>query len=508
MAPKKKSKTPAEPVNIKPVVKYIVILDKVNGMVPEDSERRIVSATDFISNEMNSDEPRSRTVKVINLCNNYDYLSKGYYCSLLAEARGMRCVPSVSNVISLNWKRHYQSSIPELNGLLEKHYREPPSEPLSRTFTVYFGRIESESLEPVARRLFDLFRFPLLTMEVRFNNSGKWVLEEVKPLSISDLPKEKHDFFAECMTWFTGSAWKSMSTGKKEKHWIAILHDPQEKNPPSNKAALQKFARIGKDMNIYIEFLTRQDYASLLEYDALFIRETTAINHHTYRFANKAESENIPCIDDTTSIIRCCNKVFQHELLASHRIPVPRTEIVDRRTDKKTIAEFEYPGIMKIPDGAFSRGVIKVDSPEAFQEASHELLKKSDIILYQEFIPSAFDWRIGILNNEPLFACKYYMAHGHWQVYNHSARTIRRRVGRHTTLPIEDAPDKVVKTALRAAKLIGDGFYGVDLKESDGRVVVIEVNDNPSIDHGVEDQVLKDGLYKKILEHLVRMIEA
>ncbi|MBP6725194.1 MAG: RimK-like ATPgrasp N-terminal domain-containing protein, partial [Halioglobus sp.] len=29
--------------------------------------------------------PRTR---IINLCRNFDYLSEGYYCSLLAEARG------------------------------------------------------------------------------------------------------------------------------------------------------------------------------------------------------------------------------------------------------------------------------------------------------------------------------------------------------------------------------------------------------------------------------------
>jgi len=63
--------------------------------------------------------------------------------------------------------------------------------------------------------------------------------------------------------------------------------------------------------------------------------------------------------------------------------------------------------------------------------------------------------------------------------------------------------------ALKAANLIGDSLYGVDVKETeDGQVFVIEVNDNPSIDSGVEDLILKDGLYRAILSELVSRIEA
>jgi glutathione synthase/RimK-type ligase-like ATP-grasp enzyme len=61
----------------------------------------------------------------------------------------------------------------------------------------------------------------------------------------------------------------------------------------------------------------------------------------------------------------------------------------------------------------------------------------------------------------------------------------------------------VVKSAAKAANLIGNGFYGVDLKQTAKGVVVIEVNDNPNIDHGVEDVVLKEELYRKIIEDFV-----
>ena len=66
-----------------------------------------------------------------------------------------------------------------------------------------------------------------------------------------------------------------------------------------------------------------------------------------------------------------------------------------------------------------------------------------------------------------------------------------------------------VQVALKAASLIGDGLYGVDLKQTaDGRVHIIEINDNPNVDRGCEDAVLKDDLYRIIIKDFIRRIES
>lgn len=488
-------------------IKYVIIADKGVSALKQSPDRLVISATDFIANNAPIDLRKANNLKVVNLCGNYDYLSKGYYCSLLAEARGMRCVPSVANIVTLNWKRHYQSALPELNGLLDRHFNEPPDEPLARTYTVYFGRTENTKLEAVARRLFDLFRFPLMTVEIKYGMNGRWVVESVEPLPLVDVPREKQWMFNESLDKFTGAAWRAIAN-KQEKYWIAILHDPEEKLPPSDKAALNKFAKIGKEMDLFVEFITRQDYATLLEYDALLIRETTAINHHTFRFAHKAESEGIPCIDDTQSIIRCCNKVFLHEMLHANKVPLPQTLILDKRSERAVAADVAYPLVLKIPDGSFSRGVVKVTNPEEFSKAAAELLRNSEIILAQEFVKSDFDWRIGVLGGTAIYACKYYMAKDHWQIYNHGAKKPGAQAGNHETVPIDAVPKDVLAVALKAARLVGNGLYGVDLKQTDNGIYVMEVNDNPNIDHGCEDDHLGDELYRLVLGHLVKMIES
>jgi glutathione synthase/RimK-type ligase-like ATP-grasp enzyme len=65
----------------------------------------------------------------------------------------------------------------------------------------------------------------------------------------------------------------------------------------------------------------------------------------------------------------------------------------------------------------------------------------------------------------------------------------------------------VVKLALKATALIGNGLYGVDLKLAGKRPVVIEVNDNPSIDSGVEDGYLGEKLYLQVMQEFLRRME-
>jgi len=65
-----------------------------------------------------------------------------------------------------------------------------------------------------------------------------------------------------------------------------------------------------------------------------------------------------------------------------------------------------------------------------------------------------------------------------------------------------------LKAALRATSLIGKGLYGVDMKEVDGKFIIIEVNDNPNIDAGTEDKILKDKLYDIIMEVILNKIKS
>ena len=45
------------------------------------------------------------------------------------------------------------------------------------------------------------------------------------------------------------------------------------------------------------------------------------------------------------------------------------------------------------------------------------------------------------------------------------------------------------------------------MKEVEGKFYVIEINDNPNIDAGIEDKILKDRLYDIIMEVFLNKIK-
>jgi glutathione synthase/RimK-type ligase-like ATP-grasp enzyme len=168
--------------------------------------------------------------------------------------------------------------------------------------------------------------------------------------------------------------------------------------------------------------------------------------------------------------------------------------------------ELGLPCVLKEPDGSFSRGVAKVNSATELLDQAERFLEKSELVIAQEFMPTAFDWRVGIFDRQPLYVCKYHMAPNHWQIL-YQDRAGKQRAGRVETLPVELVPRQVVRSALRAANLIGDGLYGVDLKQVGRICYVMEINDNPTLEAGVEDAVLGDALYQRIMYVFLKRLE-
>ena len=121
----------------------------------------------------------------------------------------------------------------------------------------------------------------------------------------------------------------------------------------------------------------------------------------------------------------------------------------------------------------------------------------------QEYLPTEFDWRIGVLDNKPLFACQYHMVKGHWQIIQHDLNGSFVE-GDHKTIPLNETPPEVLDVALLAARGVGVGLYGVDIKASSKGVVAIEVNDNPNLEHGIEDE--KDEVFLKILDWFAKRV--
>jgi glutathione synthase/RimK-type ligase-like ATP-grasp enzyme len=459
----------------------------------------IVDAWDYLTQSEFSD---LRGAKVLNLCRSYSYQSTGYYVSLLAEARGHKPIPSIQTLQDIRSQSIIRVVSDDLDDLVQSSLEPLHSEEFE--LSVYFGRNMAKRYDRLALQLFNLFQAPLI--RVKFGKNKKWSIRSVKAISGSDVPESHRPFVAEAAAkHFSGRA-VSKPKKAKTRYDLAILWDATAQNTPSDEAALKKFIKVGSSMGIEVEIISKDDYGRLMEFDALFIRETTGINDHTYRFARAAANEGLVVIDDPQSIARCTNKVFLAELMERHEIPTPKTLVMHEDNVDEVISGLGFPMVLKKPDSAFSQGVVKMKSEEELRERLKEFFDDSELLVAQEFLPTDFDWRIGILDRRPLFACKYFMAPGHWQIIQHEKQG-DGRYGKYETLPVELAPRKAVSMALKAANLIGDGLYGVDVKQSGGNFYIIEVNDNPNIEQGVEDSVLRDELYHRIMSVFLARLE-
>lgn len=461
------------------MIRAVCIVENVKHWKKRIPHLEFVSANDYLFKQ-EWQEPRG--LRLINLARNFGYLGQGYYVSLVAEARGHKVTPSLATLQALSRKAYWNIETDDLGAQIRKDLEHLQTDKFE--LSVYFGRNVDKRYEKLARMFFTLFPCPCFRVYFE-REEGAWQVGGIKPLGPGSVPEHHKASFEEALTDFSLHRWGVKRFTQPSRYDLAILYNPQEQFKPSNEGAIQRFIKAGKAVGLDVEVIEKRDYGLLAQFDALFIRETTAIDHHTYRFARRAHKENMVVIDDPRSILYCTNKIFLYELFKRAGIPRPKTFVLGEEQLPEVAQQFSFPLILKIPDGSFSRGVVKVESDSQLAEVSREFLRRSDYIVAQEFMPTPFDWRIGVLDGRPLFACQYFMSRNHWQIYHHE-KSGRTATGAHLTHPVESVDTRVINLALKAAKLIGDGLYGVDIKVVDGQPYVVEVNDNPNIDAGVE----------------------
>ncbi|WP_298247171.1 RimK family protein [uncultured Christiangramia sp.] len=479
--------------------KYIVVNQPENWKIsPENT--KIISSRDYLTNP---EFAKLKNVRIFNLCKDYSYQSKGYYVSLLAEARGHSAIPTIRNLVDLGEPKLVRIVSDEFDDLIQRSFKSLKSKEF--TLSIYFGQNVAAKYKELSATFFRHFQIPIL--RVRFTFTTKWNIKSIKAISEAEIPEEhKESMFAFAEQYFSKKRYDTPKLSSYE-YDLAILVKDGDPAPPSNSKALKKFVEIAEKMGFYTEIVSPKDLSRLSSFDALFIRQSTEVNNEAYAFARKAQQEGIALVDMPDAILKCCNKVFMAEALQNAGIPTPQTMIVHKENVSEVLETIGLPVVLKSPDSTFSFGVKKAKTESEYYELASAMLKESELVIAQEFSYSEYDWRIGILDGKPFYASKYYMAKGHWQIYNWNAEDKYDQDGNADSLPIEKVPAEIIKIAVKSAKLMGSGLYGIDIKETEKGPVVIEINDNPNIDAGVEDEYYGDKVYTDIITALKNRLE-
>ncbi len=285
---------------------------------------------------------------------------------------------------------------------------------------------------------------------------------------------------------------------------IACFVEAYNFNDKSEHSALLKFKSTAESMGHTFEFIFKEDITKIQEYNALFIRATTDPSNSAYIVSRLAEQAGLKVIDDPHSIRTCSNKAILHDLFLRNNIPSPRSLLFTGDYSKDALDNIfktlGSPVIIKTPYTRFSSHVERANSDVEFIKISKQFLKRSKILVLQEYIQSDFDWRVGVLQNKILYLCKYCIPKGGWKV---KSKINGRNVwGNTIAIPKESISPELKEICIDLSKCIGDGLYGLDVKETNGGYKVIEINDNPSIYEGYEDTEDKD-IYEKIINALV-----
>lgn len=287
---------------------------------------------------------------------------------------------------------------------------------------------------------------------------------------------------------------------------LAIVAEPALAESAFEVAALDRFRAAAAARGLEPHIVPRTALRRLREFDAVFLRVPTDPENAAFAWSRAAELHGLPVLDDARSILVCSDKVHMHGRLALRGVPTPCTLVLRRsgvthESASAILADMGPEVVLKAPHSSFSSHVEKVRTADDFVRVAERFLHRADRIVVQEFVPSEFDWRVGVLAGAPLYACRYRIPKGTFKILDvvDGEEVVCWTEG----VPVGDVPPAVMRAALDAAAAIGGGLYGVDLKESGGRVVVIEVNDNPTIGAGLEDQCAPD-LYDRVVAHLAR----
>src|SRR5207248_2363819 len=224
------------------------------------------------------------TVRVLNLCRTGRYQGRGYYVSLVAEARGQRPVPDVKTVGAFKSEAYVRALEAEIQPLVQETLRHDESERFQ--LDVYLGKHPSH--QALAEQLFERVRAPLLRA-LFARAEGSWRLDALQAIGVADIPQQNRAILLQAVKSFmAGNSTSKRQGAKKDRPRLAILWDPNEPHKPSNEEALQRFVKAAPLVGLEAELIGPEALERLPEFDALFNR--AGPEGIIYEFVRRAES--------------------------------------------------------------------------------------------------------------------------------------------------------------------------------------------------------------------------
>ena len=210
---------------------------------------------------------------------------------------------------------------------------------------------------------------------------------------------------------------------------------------------------------------------------------------------------DIPWVNGREEILRSRHKGETLAHLSRAGVPVPRTVVVSNPADQSTLrevfAQFDPPVVVKPNSTTRGVGVAKAHDLDSFLgicdylDLVHDYRATGDrSFLVQEFLPSATDYRVMLVEGEVVGAVERRLpedsqASGQWK---HNVHRGAKATGVSLDRELEDLAE-------RTANALDIPWLGVDLLVTEKRAVVNETNARPTIDSATK---YEDGFWDDV----------
>src|SRR6185295_7742849 len=174
-------------------MKTVVVTDQ-NQTWFEIPDAAVLSARRYLAEPESGNEG---TVRVLNLCRTGRYQGRGYYVSLVAEARGQRPVPDVKTIENLRSEAYVRALEAEIQPLVQETLHHDESERFQ--LNVYLGQHPGH--QALAEQLFARVRVPLLRV-LFARTEGSWRLDALQAIGLADIPLQDRAFLLEAVKSF------------------------------------------------------------------------------------------------------------------------------------------------------------------------------------------------------------------------------------------------------------------------------------------------------------------
>lgn len=240
--------------------------------------------------------------------------------------------------------------------------------------------------------------------------------------------------------------------------------------------------------------VVRYNGKELPAYDAVIPRIGASVTFYGTAVVRQFEMMGTFSVNESVAISRSRDKLRSLQLLSRKGVGLPRTGFANKSSNIKDLIRTVggAPLVVKLLEGTQGIGVVLAENDKSAESIIEAFMGLKANILVQEFIKEAggADIRCFVIGDKVVAAMKRQGAEGEFRSNLHrggSAELIKLSKDERAT-------------AVAAAKAMGLGVCGVDLLQSNGGPVVMEVNSSPGLE-GIENSTGKDvaGL---IYEHI------